>query len=158
MSGEFEVNTGASGAAQYNFVQTSTLKKGLYVLIKDQPCKIDNISTSKPGKHGSAKCLIVAKNIFTDKKIEMISQAHAQEKAPIVTRAQYQLNNIDNGYLALMDDDAEVREDMAVPDNELGEGIQEAFDAGHDLILTMISAMGEDKVIAMEHDKECGSC
>lgn len=154
MSGEFEVNEGTSGAAAYDFVQTSTLKKGSYVLIKGQPCKIDNISTSKPGKHGSAKCHIIAKNIFTQKKLEMISQAHAQEKAPIVTRTTYTLSCIDDGFLSMISDDNETRDDLPVPDGALGEEIQEAYDGGADLLITTLSALGEDMVIAWGLDKE----
>ena len=47
---DFEVNESGSGAADYNFVQTSTLKRGSHILIKEQPCKVDHISTSKPGQ------------------------------------------------------------------------------------------------------------
>lgn len=154
MSGEFEVNEGTSGAAEYDFVQTSTLKKGSHVLIKGQPCKIDSISTSKPGKHGSAKCHIIAKNIFTQKKLEMISQAHAQEMAPIVTRTQYTLSCIEDGYLSMIDDDNEIRDDLAVPTGVLGEEIQEAYDNGSALLITTLSALGEDMVIAWALDKE----
>jgi len=154
MSGEFEVNEAASGAAEYTFVQTSALKKGSHVLIKDQPCKIESISTSKPGKHGSAKCMIVAKNIFNGKRLETISQAHAQEKAPIVVRTQWNLDYIEDGYMTLHGDDNEVREDMAVPDNEMGVKIQEAIDAEHSLIVTLISSMGQDMVVSWDYNKD----
>jgi translation elongation factor P/translation initiation factor 5A len=36
------------------------LKVGSYVLIDDEPCKIVDYSTSKPGKHGESKARITA--------------------------------------------------------------------------------------------------
>ena len=36
------------------------LKVGRYMLIDEEPCKIMEITMSKPGKHGEAKARIVA--------------------------------------------------------------------------------------------------
>ena len=46
------------------------LKVGRYVLIDEEPCKIQSISTSKPGKHGEAKARIEAVGIFDEQKRE----------------------------------------------------------------------------------------
>ncbi len=35
--------------------KASALRKGGYILIRNHPCKIVEMSTSKPGKHGHAK-------------------------------------------------------------------------------------------------------
>ncbi len=37
-------------------------------MLKGYPCKINEYSTAKPGKHGSAKATIVGNDIFTNKK------------------------------------------------------------------------------------------
>ena len=39
-------------------------------MIKGKPCKVLNISVSKTGKHGHAKCNFTATDIFTGKKLE----------------------------------------------------------------------------------------
>jgi translation initiation factor 5A len=39
-------------------------------MIKGHPCKVSDYSTSKAGKHGSAKAHIVGNDIFTNKKVE----------------------------------------------------------------------------------------
>merc|ERR1712156_510496 len=41
------------------------------IIMKEQwPCKVTAFSTAKPGKHGSAKAMITAKDIFTDKQYD----------------------------------------------------------------------------------------
>lgn len=48
--------------------QAGNLKKGDYIVMKDVfPCKVTEISTSKTGKHGHAKCSITAVDIFTER-------------------------------------------------------------------------------------------
>ena len=42
-------------AADTTPAQCSSLRKGGYVMLKGNPCKIIDMSTSKTGKHGHAK-------------------------------------------------------------------------------------------------------
>ena len=51
--------------ADWEMKEIRELKIGRYVNIDEEPCKIISISTSKPGKHGSAKANIEAASIFT---------------------------------------------------------------------------------------------
>ena len=51
----FEAAT--SGASQTYPQQCSALRKNGYVVLKQKPCKIVEMSTSKTGKHGHAKVL-----------------------------------------------------------------------------------------------------
>lgn len=144
---DFAVETTDSGASKSMPIQTSTLKKGSHLLIKGRPCKVDSISTSKPGKHGSAKCHIVAIDIFTGKKMEEISPAHATLHAPYVKRKEYSLFNIDDGFMEGMDNNDVMKDDIRVPDNDLGESMTTMFEKGLDVQVTVISAMGEEMII-----------
>ncbi|MFH0956783.1 MAG: translation initiation factor IF-5A, partial [Candidatus Aenigmatarchaeota archaeon] len=45
-----------------------SLKPGNYVMIDDEPCKVQSITLSKPGKHGSSKARLDAVGVFDDKK------------------------------------------------------------------------------------------
>ena len=65
-----------------------------------------------------------------------------------MTRAEYQLLDIDDGFLSLMTNDGDTKDDVKIPDGELGDKIQADFDEGKDLIISVISAMGEEAAIS----------
>lgn len=127
------------------------MKKGSHIIVENggdlQPCKVVNVSTSKPGKHGSAKCQITAIHLFNGKKMEMISPAHATIKSPIVKRVEYQLSCIQDGYLELMDNDCNEKNDVRVPEGEHGDKITELYDQDKAVIVTILSAMGDEMVV-----------
>ena len=129
-------------------MQCSALRKGGFVVIKSRPCKIVDMSTSKTGKHGHAKVHLVAIDIFTGKKLEDLSPSTHNMDVPNVKRTEFQLLDIDDGYLSLMTPDGETKDDVRAPDGELGEQIQSGFDDGKDMMVTIISAMGEEAAIS----------
>ncbi|KAG8908239.1 Eukaryotic translation initiation factor 5A [Tulasnella sp. 403] len=141
--------TGSGASATYP-MQCSALRKGGHVVIKGRPCKIIDMSTSKTGKHGHAKVHLVATDIFTQKKLEDICPSTHNMDVPNVRRDEYQLVNIDDGFLNLMTTDGTSKDDVKVPDGDLGAQIQAGFDEGKDLLVTIISAMNEESAIAFK--------
>ena len=75
---------------------TNRLKNGSLVMIKGNPCKVTEVSTAKPGKHGSAKVILKGKDILTSKVYECTFHAGDMVDAPIVKRNEYTLLNIDD--------------------------------------------------------------
>ena len=67
---------------------------------------------------------------------------------PNVSRVEYSLINIDDGFLSLMLQDGSTKDDVKLPEGDLGEKLQAEFDEGKDLVVTIISAMGEEACIA----------
>merc|ERR1712154_600356 len=112
------VMTEAAGSLTYP-AQCSSIKKGGYVVIKDRPCKVVETSTSKTGKHGHAN----------------------------VNRTEYTLLDIsDDGFLSLLLPDGSTKEDLRLPTNDDGDKIRELFDAGKEVIIAVLSAMGIEEV------------
>jgi translation initiation factor 5A len=66
---------------------------------------------------------------------------------PNITRQEYQLIDIDDGYLNLMTQDGSTKDDVKLPEGDLGEKIQEEFDEGKDLLVTVVTAMGEEHAL-----------
>merc|ERR1712108_13944 len=129
--------------------QCSSIKKGGHVVIKGRPCKVVETSTSKTGKHGHAKVHMVALDIFTGKKMEDISPSTHNMDVPIVKRADYQLIDImEDGFVSLLLPDGSTKENLRLPDGELGDKIKADFDAEKDILVSVLSAMGEEMIVA----------
>lgn len=137
----------SSGASNTYPQQCSALRKNGYVVIKNRPCKIVEMSTSKTGKHGHAKVHLVAIDVFTGKKYEDICPSTHNMNVPNVGRKDYQLVDIDDDFLSLMDDAGNQKDDLKVPDDDMGKQIKESFNKGEDIFVTVMTAMGEEKAI-----------
>ncbi|KAG0634337.1 translation protein SH3-like domain-containing protein [Tuber brumale] len=141
----------ASAGASTTFpMQCSALRKNGHVVIKGRPCKIVEMSTSKTGKHGHAKVHLVAIDIFTAKKLEELCPSTHNMDVPNVNRTEYQFSYIDDDYLHLIRQDGTEKNDVKVPDGELGDRIRAAEEEGTDILVTIISAMGEEAAISVK--------
>ncbi|KAL8291562.1 hypothetical protein RQP46_002540 [Phenoliferia psychrophenolica] len=141
----------AGAGASHTFpLQCSALRKGGFVVIKGRACKIIDMSTSKTGKHGHAKVHLIATDIFTGRKYEELSPSTHNMDVPNVTRSEYQLINIDDGFLNLILLDGSAKDDVKVPEGELGADLQKAFDDGADVSVTLVAAMGEEQAISFK--------
>lgn len=147
---EHTFETADAGSSATYPMQCSALRKNGFVVIKSRPCKIVDMSTSKTGKHGHAKVHLVTLDIFTGKKLEDLSPSTHNMEVPVVKRNEYQLLDIDDGFLSLMNMDGDTKDDVKAPEGELGDSLQTAFDEGKDLMVTIISAMGEEAAISFK--------
>jgi translation initiation factor 5A len=69
---------------------------------------------------------------------------------PHVKREDYQLTDIDDGFLVLMSDGGDLREDLKIPDGELGVQLRAEYDSGKELLCTVLKSCGEEVVIAIK--------
>ncbi|CAG2103213.1 unnamed protein product [Medioppia subpectinata] len=129
----------ASGASATYPVQCSTLRKNGFVMIKARPCKIMEMSTSKTGKHGHAK--------YED----LCPYTHNID-VPNVNRSDFQLIHIsDDGFVTLKNDKGETRDDLRIPEGEMGQKIKDEFGRDNTVIVTVMSAVGEKAIIACKN-------
>ncbi len=145
-----DFGTGNAGGSLTFPMQCSALRKNGHVVIKGRPCKIVDMSTSKTGKHGHAKVHLIAIDIFTGKKLEDLSPSTHNMDVPNVTRTEYQLVNVDDGFLNLMTGEGVSKDDVRIPDGELGDKIQADFDDGKDLLVSIVAAMGEEMAMSVK--------
>lgn len=73
------------------------LQEGSYVIIDDEPCKINAYSTASPGKHGSAKASIEAVGVFDGRKRQLSQPVDQKIWVPIIERKQGQVVSVDGG-------------------------------------------------------------
>jgi len=138
-----------AGASLTYPMQCSALRKNGHVVIKGRPCKIVDMSTSKTGKHGHAKVHLVAIDIFTGKKYEDLSPSTHNMDVPNVTRREYQLLDIsDDGFLSLMSDDGDTKDDVKMPEGEVADKITKLFVTDEkDTNVVILTAMGEQAAV-----------
>jgi translation initiation factor 5A len=122
------------------------------MMIKGKPCKVLNISVSKTGKHGHAKCNFTATDIFTGKKLEdMIPSTHGTT-VPIVTKTEWEVIDIEeDGEMTLMDEAGNQKTDMNLPSypENMADEIRAAWNGGENQIsVTVQSAVGIEQIIA----------
>ncbi|EED16732.1 Eukaryotic translation initiation factor eIF-5A [Talaromyces stipitatus ATCC 10500] len=155
---EHTFDSADAGASATYPMQCSALRKNGYVVIKGRPCKIVDMSTSKTGKHGHAKVHLVALDIFTGKKLEDLSPSTHNMDVPNVTRKEFQLLDVtDDGFLSLMDEAGNTKDDVKKPDGEIGERIDKLFtEEGKDVNVVVMSAMGEEVAVEAKEGPKSG--
>ncbi|KAH9606984.1 hypothetical protein KSS87_013759 [Heliosperma pusillum] len=148
---QFE-SKGDAGASKTYPQQAGTIRKSGYIVIKNRPCKVVEVSTSKTGKHGHAKCHFVAIDIFNGKKLEDIVPSSHNCDIPHVNRTDYQLIDIsEDGFVSLLTDNGGTKDDLKLPeDDKLLEQIKTGFADGKDLIVSVQSAMGEEQICGVK--------
>merc|ERR1711907_729498 len=96
-----EFETTDAGSSMTEKVESQRLKPGSLVMMKGCPCKVTDVSTAKPGKHGSAKVILKGKDILTGKTYE----------------CTYHAGDMDDA-LELLDANGEVKSDVNLPTEE----------------------------------------
>ena len=130
-------------------------------MIKGKPCKVKDVSVSKTGKHGHAKCKFSASDIFTGTSCEELCPSTHSIDVPVVNKTDWMIQGLqDDTYVLLMDDDGEMREDLQFPSimyktdddmktTELIKHYCELVDNGAniDIYCSILSAVGQEKII-----------
>ena len=153
---QVDFTQGESGASNSFPQQCSALRKNGFVLIKDRPCKIVEMSTSKTGKHGHAKIHMVGIDIFTQKKYEDICPSTHNMMVPVVVRKEYALMDVtDDGFVSLLDEDKnETRDDIKLPAGDLGAEIRERIEKDETIRVTVLKAMDEEAILSYKVESD----
>lgn len=69
-----------------NYASLGELKKGSYIVIDGEPCRIVEITRAKTGKHGSAKAHVVAISVFTGQKKTLVAPVDTRVQVPIIEK------------------------------------------------------------------------
>eukprot|EP00331_Platyophrya_macrostoma_P012502 CAMPEP_0176431210 /NCGR_PEP_ID=MMETSP0127-20121128/14691_1 /TAXON_ID=938130 /ORGANISM="Platyophrya macrostoma, Strain WH" /LENGTH=159 /DNA_ID=CAMNT_0017813203 /DNA_START=48 /DNA_END=525 /DNA_ORIENTATION=+ len=159
MSSDDEIQVAQSNSTETYPMQAGALKKGGFICINNNACKVIELSVSKTGKHGHAKVSITATGIFDGRKAEDQAPTTHNVAVPFVKTETYSLLDIDNdGQLTLMDGEGAERTGVTLPTypDGLAAQIKEAFEAGKDLQVVVTSAMGIEQVTGIKAEMRNG--
>lgn len=156
MSDENEFDQGDSGALNTELAEAGRMKPGSLIIMKETyPCKVTAFSTAKPGKHGSAKAMITAKDIYTDKQYEETFGTGDMIPRPIVTKVEYVcMCYEDDGPLSLLTPEGEEKNDVSLPTAahllDVAAKIKQLCDAADKEVLVTVQRWGDkEQVIAV---------
>lgn len=99
-------------------VDVGSLKVGGYLIVDGEPCRIVDITKSKPGKHGSAKARIVAVGVFDGVKRSLVKPVDANAEVPIIEKRSGQVFAVTPSSIQLMDLETYEYLDAPYPEEE----------------------------------------
>lgn len=156
-----EFETGDAGATNTELAEAGRMKPGSLIMMKETfPCKVTAFSTAKPGKHGSAKAMITAKDIFTDKQYEETFGTGDMIPRPVIKRTEITCMDVDaDGILSCMLPDGELREDLNLPTeahlSDVAKRIKEILEAGtKECLISVLEWDTKVQVVAVREGAE----
>lgn len=109
------------------FAQASLLKKGSYAIIDGAPCRVTSVTTSKPGKHGSAKARIEGIGLIDSKKRSLVMPGGDDVEVPIIDKRNAQVLSVTGANANVMDMETFETFDLPISDDVEGEVVEGAI-------------------------------
>ncbi len=104
-------------------IQHKSMKEmriGSYIMIDGIACKIVDIETSAPGKHGSAKMRVTGLGIFDGQKKSLIKPSSADADVPTINKRKAQVVSVTDNSAQLMDSETYEVYDVPITDEFKG--------------------------------------
>ena len=97
-----------------------SLKKGDTLILDNQPCKITDLATSRPGKHGHAKVNLTAVGLLDGKKRNTVMPGHDRVEVPIIEKKSAQVLSVTGNRANVMDTESFETFEMEIPEELQG--------------------------------------
>jgi len=93
-----------------------TLKKGSFVILDGVACRVSDMSTSRPGKHGHAKVRLTGVGLIDGKKKIIVMPGHDAIDVPIIGKKNAQVLSVSGKMANVMDSETYETFDIKIPD------------------------------------------
>ncbi|MCL5440456.1 MAG: translation initiation factor IF-5A [Candidatus Marsarchaeota archaeon] len=90
-----------SGDIEHEIIKN--LKSGRFIIIDGVACRIVDMETSSPGKHGTAKVRLTGIGVFDGQKKTLLKPGDADVEVPIVKKKKGQIVSINGSNVQIMD-------------------------------------------------------
>ncbi|MEM0159155.1 MAG: translation initiation factor IF-5A [Candidatus Micrarchaeaceae archaeon] len=102
------------------YASMKDLKPGRFVLIDNAPCRVVDVETSAPGKHGAAKMRVTAIGLFDNQKRTLLKPSDADVEVPIITKKKAQVVSVTDSTAQLMDMETYETYELSIPEELKG--------------------------------------
>ncbi len=96
------------------------LKVGRFVMIDGVACRVVDIETSAPGKHGAAKMRITGIGIFDGQKKTLLKPSSGDIEVPVITKKKAQVVSVTDSTAQVMDLETYETFDLPIPEDVKG--------------------------------------
>jgi len=97
-------------------VIVTSLKTGSYVVIEGVACRVNKMETSKPGKHGHAKCRIDASSLIDGSRKVIVLPGHDKIEVPLIEKKSAQVLSVSDNTANIMDEETYETFDVKIPE------------------------------------------
>jgi translation initiation factor 5A len=84
-------------------INATEAKTGAMILVEGEPFIVKSNDISKTGKHGHAKCRMLASGVFADKKKVITVPGHERFDVPLVEKRRVQILSVSGEMASVMD-------------------------------------------------------
>ena len=134
-------------------MSVNMLKVNDYIVIQDKACRIIDIVNEEIDNHEAYKRHIKAIDIFTGRNQEIVHTSDEVVKSLIITRNDYRLTELiseEGQWGCRLSLNGKIRDDIKIPNSELGELIIDIFNDSGDVNVTIMEALGLKKIIGFK--------
>lgn len=96
--------------------EVGEIKKGRFLMIDGEPCKVINVDISKTGKHGHAKARIEAFGVFDNSRHTLLTPTHDKVEVPVIEKKSAQVVSVSGDIAQLMDLSTYETFELEIPD------------------------------------------
>jgi translation initiation factor 5A len=101
--------------SETKLVGVNEIQKGSFILMNGIACKVVDLETSRPGKHGHSKVRISAVGLVDDKKRIEVMPGHDNVEVPMIEKRNAQVLSVQGNTANVMDSETYETFDIKVP-------------------------------------------
>ena len=120
--------------AEIKKILATSVKKGTSLVIDGMACTVIDVQTSKPGKHGHAKCRIEATSMVDGRKKIIVVPGHDKLDSPVIEKKTAQVLSVHENVANVMDSESYETFDLKIPE-ELKDKVKEGITVSYWIIL-----------------------
>lgn len=136
-------------------MRLDAVEEGQYVAYNRRLWRMS--SCERQDCHCGGSMFVVLMNVFTSKVLETVLRRWDMVTIPIIETEDMQLLDIsDDGFLSLMGKSAEVKDDVRVANEIIGEAIKKVWrggEADNDVFVTVLMALGKETAVSVREAK-----